>query len=86
MTPAQAFDARHGAGAWDAAAAGVRSMWLSAWTIAHATARQDALAQARQACEEWATVCRTSRRHGCMVGAQECAKLIGGLIDGVRAD
>lgn len=27
-------------------------------------------------CEEWASICESGRRHGCKVGALECAKLI----------
>lgn len=27
-------------------------------------------------CEEWARICEFQKRHGCKVGAKECAKLI----------
>ena len=27
-------------------------------------------------CEEWARICESGRRHGCKVGARECARLI----------
>lgn len=40
------------------------------------SAWQAATKAASEVCMEWASICRMQKRHGCSVGASECAKLI----------
>ena len=47
----------------------------AAWRGWSAAADEMKKAHAR-ACKEWASICRMQKRHGCSVGASECAKLI----------
>lgn len=48
---------------------------FEAWAGRSAAVDEMKKAHAR-ACKEWASICRMQKRHGCSVGASECAKLI----------
>jgi len=47
----------------------------AAWGAWSACAEETKIAHAKK-CTEWARICEIQKRHGCKVGAQECAKLL----------
>ena len=47
----------------------------AAWGGWNACAEEAEIVYSRE-CTEWARICEYQKRHGCKVGAQECAKLI----------
>lgn len=83
MSPERAYEKRYGhlgtptsPATWEAAPPHVKDLWIAAWTIAAAVNREDEREQCAKLCMEWARICESGKRHGCKVGAQECAKLI----------
>lgn len=57
---------------WESAPEAVREAFESAWVMSRAVA----IADSACVCKQWKEVCKSARRHGAAIGAEECMKLV----------